>query len=75
MRRRGKGGQENSDELGFNICSISRWCRDVKAPPKNADKIAKAQKLEKQGLKRKEIADKLAVKPKTITRWFGKKFP
>lgn len=75
MRRRGKGLQEISDELGFSTNTISKWCQDVKAPPKNADNIAKARKLEKQGIKRKEIAAELGVHPKTIRRWLGKKFP
>ena len=72
MRRRGKGLQEISDAVGKSHGTVGKWCKGIN---KNADNIAKARKLEKQGRKRKKIATELGVHPKTIRRWLGKKFP
>ena len=70
-------------EFDISIYNASQWCKDVKvekgtvrgkAAKKRAEKNRlkhQASEMEKLGMKRAEIAHKLGVNRKTITRWLS----
>ena len=70
MRKDGKELLDIAEATGFNISTVSRWCKGIN--PK-AQQQLQARELEKQGVKRKEIAAKLGVHLSTLRRWLGKK--
>lgn len=72
MRKNGKDLHEIADAVGKSHVTVGKWCKGIN---KNAQKIAEAKALEKQGMHRKDIANELGTNTKFLTRHLGPKSP